>query len=75
MAAPGRLPKSIATVCLSGALPDKLEAASAAGFAAFWIRRLRTPPGGGEAGTEVGRPAAASVLIGVLTDFLRRGRG
>ncbi|GGJ18177.1 bifunctional sugar phosphate isomerase/epimerase/4-hydroxyphenylpyruvate dioxygenase family protein [Neoroseomonas lacus] len=27
-----RLPKSIATVCLSGALPDKLEAASAAGF-------------------------------------------
>lgn len=27
-----RLPKSIATVCLSGALPDKLEAAAAAGF-------------------------------------------
>jgi len=26
------LPKSIATVCLSGALPDKLEAAAAAGF-------------------------------------------
>ncbi len=29
---PRRLPKSIATVCLSGALPDKLEAAAAAGF-------------------------------------------
>lgn len=27
-----RLPKSIATVCLSGTLPDKLEAAAAAGF-------------------------------------------
>ncbi len=27
-----RLPRSIATVCLSGALPDKLEAAAAAGF-------------------------------------------
>jgi 4-hydroxyphenylpyruvate dioxygenase len=26
------LPKSIATVCLSGTLPDKLEAAAAAGF-------------------------------------------
>lgn len=37
MAAPGRLPKSIATVCLSGALPDKLEAASAAGFEAVEI--------------------------------------
>jgi 4-hydroxyphenylpyruvate dioxygenase len=32
MATPHRLPKSIATVCLSGALPDKLEAAAAAGF-------------------------------------------
>lgn len=29
---PRRLPKSIATVCLSGLLPDKLEAAAAAGF-------------------------------------------
>jgi 4-hydroxyphenylpyruvate dioxygenase len=29
---PSKLPRSIATVCLSGALPDKLEAASAAGF-------------------------------------------
>jgi 4-hydroxyphenylpyruvate dioxygenase len=29
---PQRLPKSIATVCLSGPLPDKLEAAAAAGF-------------------------------------------
>lgn len=37
MAAPGRLGKSIATVCLSGALPDKLEAASAAGFDAVEI--------------------------------------
>lgn len=37
MAASGRLPKSIATVCLSGALPDKLEAASAAGFEAVEI--------------------------------------
>ncbi|MDP3414412.1 bifunctional sugar phosphate isomerase/epimerase/4-hydroxyphenylpyruvate dioxygenase family protein [Falsiroseomonas sp.] len=27
-----RLPRSIATVCLSGTLPDKLEAAAAAGF-------------------------------------------
>jgi 4-hydroxyphenylpyruvate dioxygenase len=27
-----KLPRSIATVCLSGALPDKLEAAAAAGF-------------------------------------------
>ncbi len=27
-----RMPRSIATVCLSGALPDKLEAAAAAGF-------------------------------------------
>ncbi|MFC7690947.1 sugar phosphate isomerase/epimerase family protein [Paeniroseomonas aquatica] len=26
------LPKSIATVCLSGSLPDKLEAAALAGF-------------------------------------------
>ena len=32
MTEPVRLPKSIATVCLSGALPDKLEAAAAAGF-------------------------------------------
>lgn len=32
MTQPRRLPKSIATVCLSGALPDKLEAAAAAGF-------------------------------------------
>jgi 4-hydroxyphenylpyruvate dioxygenase len=32
MSAATRLPKSIATVCLSGALPDKLEAAAAAGF-------------------------------------------
>ena len=31
-AAPLRLPKSIATVCLSGTLPDKLEAVSKAGF-------------------------------------------
>ncbi|BDG74458.1 bifunctional sugar phosphate isomerase/epimerase/4-hydroxyphenylpyruvate dioxygenase family protein [Roseomonas fluvialis] len=32
MTEPARLPKSIATVCLSGALHDKLEAAAAAGF-------------------------------------------
>lgn len=32
MAQPKRLPTSIATVCLSGSLPDKLEAAAAAGF-------------------------------------------
>lgn len=32
MAEPKRLPTSIATVCLSGPLPDKLEAAAAAGF-------------------------------------------
>jgi 4-hydroxyphenylpyruvate dioxygenase len=32
MTAPQRLSKSIATVCLSGSLPDKLEAAAAAGF-------------------------------------------
>jgi 4-hydroxyphenylpyruvate dioxygenase len=32
MAEAKRLPKSIATVCLSGSLPDKLEAAAAAGF-------------------------------------------
>lgn len=32
MTDPHRLPKSIATVCLSGTLPDKLEAAAAAGF-------------------------------------------
>jgi 4-hydroxyphenylpyruvate dioxygenase len=31
------LPKSIATVCLSGTLPDKLEAAAAAGFDAIEI--------------------------------------
>ncbi|HET9146567.1 MAG TPA: TIM barrel protein [Acetobacteraceae bacterium] len=31
------LPKSIATVCLSGSLPDKLEAAAAAGFDAVEI--------------------------------------
>ena len=42
----------------------------AAGFAVFWLHQLRTPPDGGEEGTEVGRPGAASVLIGVLTDFL-----
>ena len=29
---PGRRPKCIATVCLSGTLPEKLEAAAAAGF-------------------------------------------
>ena len=29
---PGRHPKCIATVCLSGTLPEKLEAAAAAGF-------------------------------------------
>jgi len=34
---PNRLPKSIATVCLSGSLPDKLEAAAAAGFAGIEI--------------------------------------
>ena len=32
VAEPTRLPTSIATVCLSGPLPDKLEAAAAAGF-------------------------------------------
>jgi 4-hydroxyphenylpyruvate dioxygenase len=32
MAAPASLPKSIATVSLSGTLPDKLEAAAAVGF-------------------------------------------
>jgi 4-hydroxyphenylpyruvate dioxygenase len=32
VAKPTRLPTSIATVCLSGPLPDKLEAAAAAGF-------------------------------------------
>jgi len=32
MSVPNRLPKSIATVCLSGSLPDKLEAAAVAGF-------------------------------------------
>ncbi|WP_272910922.1 bifunctional sugar phosphate isomerase/epimerase/4-hydroxyphenylpyruvate dioxygenase family protein [Falsiroseomonas oryziterrae] len=32
MTAAERLPTSIATVCLSGTLPDKLEAAAAAGF-------------------------------------------
>jgi 4-hydroxyphenylpyruvate dioxygenase len=32
MATPHRLPKSIATVCLSGSLLDKLEAAASAGF-------------------------------------------
>ncbi|MCA4908510.1 MAG: sugar phosphate isomerase/epimerase and 4-hydroxyphenylpyruvate domain-containing protein [Roseomonas sp.] len=32
MAMPHRLPKSIATVCLSGSLLDKLEAAASAGF-------------------------------------------
>jgi 4-hydroxyphenylpyruvate dioxygenase len=37
VAAPNRLPKSIATVCLSGSLPDKLEAAAAAGFAGIEI--------------------------------------
>ncbi|MBI0535172.1 sugar phosphate isomerase/epimerase and 4-hydroxyphenylpyruvate domain-containing protein [Roseomonas sp. KE2513] len=31
------LPKSIATVCLSGSLPDKLEAAASAGFAGVEI--------------------------------------
>ena len=37
MSVPNRLPKSIATVCLSGSLPDKLEAAAAAGFAGIEI--------------------------------------
>lgn len=37
MDAAPRLPTSIATVCLSGTLPDKLEAAAAAGFDAVEI--------------------------------------
>lgn len=37
MNTPKRLPKSVATVCLSGSLPDKLEAAAAAGFGGIEI--------------------------------------
>src|SRR5919107_27228 len=49
------LPKSIATVCLSGALPDKLEAAAIAGFQGVEIfeNDLLTYDGSPE---EVGQP-------------------
>jgi uncharacterized membrane protein YfcA len=46
-----------------------LLALVAAGFAVFWIRRLRGASPGGEPGTELGRPGVPSLLIGVLTDF------
>jgi len=40
----------------------------AVGFAIAWLRQLRRG-GGREAGTDVGAPGAASILVGVVTDF------